>query len=64
MAISARCSPGEFSKSTPTQSARNNSFNALGDLPLDFNGFSDTGLTQEELGCQHIDIDNMDIVPL
>jgi hypothetical protein len=36
-------------------------FNALGDLPLDFNNFSDNGLTQEELDSEHIDFDSMDI---
>jgi hypothetical protein len=61
IAFSARFSPGGSSKSTPTQSATNNSFNALSDLPLDFNDFSDTGLTQEEIESENIDFDSMDI---
>jgi hypothetical protein len=61
MAFSARFSPGGSSKSTPTQSATNNSFNALSDLPLDFNDFSDTGLTQEEIESENFDFDSMDI---
>jgi hypothetical protein len=61
MAFSARFSPGGSSKSTPTQPATNNSFNALSDLPLDFNDFSDTGLTQEEIESENIDFDSMDI---
>jgi hypothetical protein len=61
MAFSARFSPGGSSKSPPTQSATNNSFNALSDMPLDFNDFSDTGLTQEEIESGNIDFDSMDI---
>jgi hypothetical protein len=61
MAFSSRFPPGGSSKSTPAQSATNNSFNAFGDLPLDFNDFFDTGLTQEELDSEHIDFDSMDI---
>jgi hypothetical protein len=61
LAFSSRLSTGGSSKSSPAQSAPNNSFNALGDLPLDFNDFSDTGLTQEELDSDHIDFDSMDI---
>jgi hypothetical protein len=61
MAFSARFSPGGSSKSTPTQSATNNPFNALSDLPLDFNDFSDTGLTQEEIESENIDFDSMGI---
>jgi hypothetical protein len=61
MAFSERFSPGGSSKSTPTQSATNNSFNALSDLPLDFNDFSDTGLTQEEIESENIDFDSIDI---
>jgi hypothetical protein len=61
MAFSSRFSPRGSSKSTPAQSATSNSFNALADLPLDFNDFSDNGLTQEELDSEHIDFDSMDI---
>jgi hypothetical protein len=61
MAFSARFSPGGSSKSTPTQSATNNSFNALCDLPLDFNDFSDPGLTQEEIESENFDFDRMEI---
>jgi hypothetical protein len=48
-------------QSTPTQSATNNSFNVLSDLPLDSNDFSDTGLIQEEIKSENIDFDSMDI---
>jgi hypothetical protein len=61
MAFSSGFLPAGFSKSTPAYSATNNSFNALGDLPLNFNDFSDTGLTQEELDSEYIDFRSMDI---
>jgi hypothetical protein len=61
MAFSSRFLPGGSSKSTLAQSATSNSFNALGDLPLDFNNSSNNGLTQEELNSEHIDFDSMDI---
>jgi hypothetical protein len=60
MAFSARSSPGGSSTSTPTQFATNNSFNALSGLPLDFNDFSDTGLTQEGIESENFDFDSMD----
>jgi hypothetical protein len=47
--------------SNPTQSARNNSFSAVIDLPLDFNDFSDTGLTQAEIESENIDLYSMNI---
>jgi hypothetical protein len=38
-----------------------NSFNALSDLSLDFNDFSDTGLTEEEIKSENIDFDTVNI---
>jgi hypothetical protein len=61
MAFSAGFSPRGFSKYTSTRSATSNSFNALSGLPLDFNDFSDTGLTQEEIESENFDFDSMDI---
>jgi hypothetical protein len=61
IAFSSIFLPWGSSKYTPAQSATSNSFNALGDLLLDFNDFSDTGLTQEELDSDYIDFDCMDI---
>jgi predicted nuclease with TOPRIM domain len=61
MPLSSRFLPGGSSKSTPAQSSTSNSFNALSDLPLDFNDLSDNGLTQEGLDSEHIDFDSMGI---